>query len=48
MTGRLLHSAQTTDGRLRMDISAFPTGVYLVRYDSSAGSAVRRVNLINP
>ena len=48
MTGRLLHSEQTTDGRLRMDISAFPTGVYLVRYDSSAGSVVRRVNLINP
>ncbi|MCF8256728.1 MAG: agmatine deiminase family protein [Flavobacteriales bacterium] len=46
MTGRLLLSEQTTDGRLRMDISAFPTGVYLVRYDSRAGSVVRRVNLI--
>jgi agmatine deiminase len=46
LTGRLLHSAQTTDGRLRMDISALPAGLYLVRYETKAGMAVRRVNLI--
>ena len=46
MTGRLLHSEQTTDGRLRMDISALPNGLYLVRYETHAGTAVRRVNLM--
>jgi len=46
LTGRLLHSAQTTDGRLRMDISALPSGLYLVRYETAAGTAVRRVNLV--
>ncbi len=46
LTGRLLHSAETTDGRLRMDISALPAGLYLVRYETHAGTAVRRVNLM--
>jgi hypothetical protein len=46
MTGRLLHSQQTTNGRLRMDISALPSGLYMVRYETHAGTAVRRVNLM--
>jgi hypothetical protein len=46
MTGRLLHSEQTTDGRLRMDISSLPTGLYMVRYETAGGTAVRRVNLV--
>jgi len=46
MTGRMLHSEQTTDGRLRMDISSLPTGLYMVRYETAGGTAVRRVNLI--
>ncbi len=46
MTGRLLHSQQTTDGRLRMDISSLPSGLYMVRFETVAGTAVRRVSLI--
>lgn len=46
LAGRVLQSEQTVNGRLRMDISALRAGLYLVRYQTAAGTAVRRVNLV--
>lgn len=46
ITGRIIHSEQVADGRLRMDISGLPSGLYLVRYETVKGTAVRRVSLV--
>lgn len=46
ITGRTLSTQQVSDGRLTMDLSNLPSGIYLVRYDNGRGTAVRRVQVM--